>query len=258
MQARPLGQTGLMLSPIGFGSFKIGRNEKTKYPQPFELPDAATVKLLLNEVLDLGVNYIDTAPAYGLSEERIGRAISHRRGEYVLSTKIGETFAAGESSYDFSETGIRRSIDRSRRRLRSDILDIVFIHAHGDDLAILEETEAVSTLRDLKQEGVVRAIGMSGKTVEGARESLSWADAIMVEYHLNDRSHEPVIAEAAERGIGVVVKKGLASGHLNAEEALRFVLGNRSVSSLVVGGLNMRHMQHNVDVAGAVSIEPAA
>ena len=81
MAHRPLGKTGLAVCPISFGSFKIGRNENTKYAQGYDLPTDAEVEQLLNGVLDLGINLLDTAPAYGTAEERIGRAISHRRRE---------------------------------------------------------------------------------------------------------------------------------------------------------------------------------
>ena len=90
------------------------------------------------------------------------------------------------------------------------------------------------------------AVGFSGKTVAGARAALAWADAIMVEYHLEDRTHEAVIAEAAAAGVGVIVKKGLASGRLPADEAIRFVLANEAVNSLIVGGLNLGHLRENI------------
>jgi aryl-alcohol dehydrogenase-like predicted oxidoreductase len=243
--SRPLGRTGLLVSPLGYGAFKIGRNEGIKYPTKYELPSDEEVTRLLNGVLDLGINYIDTAPAYGLSEERIGRAIGHRRGSFALSTKVGETFENGRSSFDFSRDGIRASVERSLKRLRTDVIDVLFIHSDGDDLRILNETDAVATLLDLKQAGLVRATGMSGKTVAGATASLAWADVVMVEYHLHDRSHEPVIAEAASRGMGVIVKKGLGSGHLAAAEAISFVLDNPHVSSMVVGSLNVEHLRAN-------------
>lgn len=249
MTTRPLGNTGLRVSPLGYGAFKIGRNQKIKYPQEYDLPDEAAVERLLNAVLDMGVTCIDTAPAYGLSEERIGRAIGHRRDEYVLSTKVGETFTDGESHYDYSAEAVRRSISRSLERLRTDVLDVVFIHSHGDDRAILRETDVVDTLQELKRDGLIRAVGLSGKTVAGAREALSWADALMVEYHLDDRSYEAVIAEAAARGTGVLVKKGLAAGHLPAEKAIRFVLGNPHVDALIVGGLNEQHIRANLETA---------
>jgi aryl-alcohol dehydrogenase-like predicted oxidoreductase len=252
MHQRTLGQTGLPVSPIAFGAFKIGRNRNNKYPQPYDLPDETTACRLLNAVLDMGVTYIDTAPAYGLSEERIGRAVSHRRNEFVLSTKVGETFADGQSRYDYSANAVRDSIHRSLGLLQTDVLDLVYIHSQGDDAAILDETDVVDSLLNLKQQGLVKAIGMSGKTVEGARQSLAWADVVMLEYHLDDRSHEIVIAEAAAQGVGVVVKKGLAAGHLSPGEAIRFVLVNPQVDSLIIGGLNAQHIRSNVAVSATV------
>src|SRR5262249_30423911 len=163
-----------------------------KYAQQYALPDERGVARLLNGILDLGIKYIDTAPAYGLSEERIGRSIGHRRGEFILSTKVGETFEQGRSTYDFSGPAPRSSVERSVRRLRTDVLDIVFIHSNGDDVAIQQATDAVAALRELKGQGLVRAIGFSGKTADGARLALDWADAIMVEYHIDDVSHAEV------------------------------------------------------------------
>ena len=96
---------------------------------------------------------------------------------------------------------------------------------------------------------VVHAIGISPKTPEGAEAAFAWADVLMVEYHLNDRSFEQTIAEAAQRGIGIVVKKGLASGTLPPAEAIRFVLRNPHVHSLVVGGLSLEHIKANARAA---------
>jgi aryl-alcohol dehydrogenase-like predicted oxidoreductase len=248
-----LGSTGLVVSSIGFGAFKIGRNEKTKYPTAYDLPSDSDVDRLLGGLLDLGINYIDTAPAYGASEERIGRFLAPRRREFVLATKVGETFAGGVSHFDFSSEGIQASVERSLKRLRTDSVDVLLIHSDGRDLWIQNETEAVAVLQEFKRRGIARAIGLSGKTIEGARRALAWADVLMVEYHSQDSSHQSLIAESAARGIGIVVKKGLASGHLPAETSVRFVLSNPHVASLVVGGLNLEHFRQNVRVANGVS-----
>lgn len=250
MTPRPLGRTGLAVSPLGFGAFKIGRNRNVKYPTGYDLPDDRAVDRLLNGVLDAGINLIDVAPAYGLAEERVGRAIAHRRDEYVLCTKVGEIFTVDDagravSSYDFSEDAIRTSVERSLKRLRTDVLDVLLLHSDGRDLFILRETEAVPTLMQLKEDGLVRNIGLSGKTAAGHSEALDWADVIMVEYHAGNRGEEVVLAEAAAAGVGVLVKKGLAAGHLSPGPAIRFVLSNPAVSSLVVGGLNLDHIQEN-------------
>jgi len=243
---RRLGANGPLVSVLGYGAFKIGRNENTKYGVDYALPDQPAVNQLLNGLLDLGITYFDTAPAYGLSEERIGQAISHRRGEFTLSTKVGETFENGSSTYDFSRNSIEQSVQRSLKRLRTDVLDVVFIHANADDLAILNQTDVVKTLLSLRDTGVVKRVGLSAKTAAGARQALDWADAIMVEYHLEDRSHEEVIAEAKAAGIGVVVKKALASGKLPPAEGLQFVLRNPGVTSVVVGTLNLEHLRANL------------
>lgn len=241
-----------MLSPIGFGAFKIGRNQGAKYAQQYDLPDEDQAARLLNGLLDLGINYIDTAPAYGISEERIGRALGHRIDQFVLSTKVGERFENGRSAFDFSGAAIRASVALSRKRLGRDVLDLVFIHSDGNDLDILENTDAVAALRQLKTEGSIKAIGFSGKTVAGATAALDCADALMVEYHLDDRSHEQLIEQAAERGVGVIIKKGLASGRLDAHQAIRFVLGNPHITSMVIGGLNLEHILDNVQAAESI------
>lgn len=227
---------------------KIGRNTGLKYPRPFVLPSDAEVSRLLNGVLDLGINLIDTAPAYGLSEERIGAAIGHRRAEYLLSTKAGERFEGGTSTFDFGGASIRASVAASLRRLRTDHVDILLLHSDGRDVAIQAETDAIETLVALRAEGVARRIGLSGKTPEGARAALAWADVLMVPYHLEDRSHEVVIAEAAAAGVGVLVKKALGSGRLPVDDALRFALANPGVSSVIVGSLNLEHLRENLAV----------
>lgn len=249
MVPRQLGTTRFQLSPIGFGAFKIGRNEKIKYDRPYPLPGDQQVAALLDGVLELGINYIDTAPAYGISEQRIGAALGERNDEFICSTKIGERFENGRSHYDFSGKAIVQSVERSCELLKRERLDIVFIHSDGRDMKILQETDAVATLRSLRDEGVIEAIGFSGKTIDGAHHALDWADAIMVEYHLDDRTHEVVMAEAHDAGVGVVVKKGLASGRLPAAEAINFVLRNPAVTSMVIGGLNLEHLRANVQAA---------
>jgi|AP95_1055475.scaffolds.fasta_scaffold23293_2 aryl-alcohol dehydrogenase-like predicted oxidoreductase len=249
MHIRPLGRTGLEVSVLGFGAFKIGRNRGIKYQQGYELPDDATVERLMATVRGLGISYIDTAPAYGTSEERLGKVLAqHQHGE-VISTKVGETFRDGVSLYDYSPESTRASVERSARRLGRDVLDVVLVHSDGNDLPIQDATGVVETLLALKAEGRVRAVGFSGKTTEGAFRALEWADVLMVEFHIEDPSHEEVIGEAHNRGIGVVVKKGLASGQLPAAEAIGFVLAHPGVSSLIVGSLDALHLAENAEAA---------
>ena len=247
-----MGNIRQLISPIGFGAFKIGRNQGIKYEHQYDLPDDPSTETLLNGILDLGVTYIDTAPAYGVSEERIGRFISYRRPEFVLSTKVGEHYENGESTYDFSRRAILEGVEQSLRRLQTDELDIVFVHAPRNDLAVLNDSDAASALVEMRDRGLIRAVGFSGYTAEAIQKSMDWADALMLEYHPNDRSLEPVIAQAAAKDKIVIVKKGLASGRIAGEQAIRFVLGNPGVTSLVIGSLNLQHMAENVRTAQAV------
>ncbi len=248
---RPLGNTGFQVGPIGFGAFKIGRNAKIKYPKPYDLPNDKEVASLLDGLIDLGIHHFDTAPAYGISEERIGQWLRGRDVPLVLSTKVGELFEDGESRYFFDEASVRNSVANSLRLLGRDVLDIVLIHTPHDDVRVLTETPVVETLRSLQQQGDIRAIGLSGKTPEGASLALDWADVLMVEFNAEDDAHAKVIQEASQRGIGVLVKKGLASGHLPPTEAIPFVLKHAGVTSLVVGGLNLQHMASNLKIAQA-------
>ncbi len=256
MRLRRLGQTELHLSPIGFGAFKIGRNEGIKYPQGYDLPSETEVRALLDAACALGIRYLDTAPAYGQSESRLGAwraaAPAETRAALILSTKVGETFADGRSSYDFSRAATVASLERSRQRLGVTALDLVFVHAHADDLAIHDQTEVVATLQAERAAGRIRAIGWSGKTSESARRALDWADALMIEYHLEDRSHAAVMTEAAARGVGVIVKKPLAAGRLPAEAALRFALNHPAVVSVVVGSLRAAHLADAVRIASTI------
>ena len=246
LEQRPLGNTGLSVRTLGYGAFKIGRNQQHHFAADYDLPTEAESSRLLNTALDAGITLIDTAPSYGLSEERIGRAIGHRRDEYMLATKAGEQFIDGQSHFDFSRAAVMKSVEGSLSRLRTDRLDIICVHSSGDDLRILCETDIVPALQDFKSRGMVRAIGFSGKTVEGAAAALDWADVLMVTFHAEDTSHTSVIKTAAANGVGVLVKKGLASGRLPGESAIPFVLNQTGVSSLLIDTLNERHLQENI------------
>ena len=116
MELRPLGRTGLRVSPIGLGTTKLGRTQALKYPEPFELPSDDQIRELLATARGFGVNLIDTAPAYGTSEERLG-ALLPNRSDWVIVTKAGEEFVDGRSHFDFSPAAVTRSVERSLQRL---------------------------------------------------------------------------------------------------------------------------------------------
>ena len=145
---------------------KIGRNTDVKYPSSFELPGDGEVVDLLTRVAELGLNFIDTAPAYGSSEERIGRLLPGSRDDWILSTKVGEIYADGRSRFDFSPGHVESSVHESCRRLRTDRLDMVMIHSDGVDETEEKFDPALVTLESLKHKGTIRAFGISSKTPE--------------------------------------------------------------------------------------------
>ena len=156
---RPLGSTGLLVSPLGLGTVKLGRDQGVKYPSGFQIPDDDEARMLLKLSRDLGINLIDTAPAYGRSEERLGPLLRGQRQDWVIVSKVGEEFVDGQSSHDFSAAHTRRSVERSLKRLETDFIDLVLVHSDGNDLAILNGCEVNDTLAELKREGKIRAFG---------------------------------------------------------------------------------------------------
>jgi len=247
-----LGRCDLETGRISLGTVKFGRNTDVKYPAKFELPEDKLIVNLLSEAQELGVKLLDTAPAYGNSEHRIGQLLPGRREDWVLCTKTGEQYAAGKSSYDFSRQAITDSVAQSLKRLRTDYLDIVLIHSNGDDLSILHQTDAFATLARLKEKGDVRYIGMSTKSVEGSIAALDISDVLMLTLNLKDQSNINVIREAHKKGTGILLKKVFASGHQTPEESLAFALGQRGVHSAVVGTIDSRHLKENVYFADSL------
>ncbi len=254
---RALGDTGLQLSPLGLGTVKFGRNQGVKYPTSFELPSDQQIRSLLAQAHDLGINLLDTAPAYGTSEERLGPLLAGQRSDWLICTKVGEEFSAGESSFNFSAAHTRRSIERSLRRLHTDYLDMVLVHSDGNDLQVLDD-EVYPTLQQLKQQGLIRAFGFSGKTIEGGIRALQQGDCAMVTYNLNEQGERPVLDFALSHNKGILIKKALASGHLcldgedPVQQGLRLVLGHRAVTSAIIGTITPRHLEQNVQAAAAV------
>ncbi len=248
LPVRALGNTGMSVSLLGLGTVKLGRREAVKYPAPFDLPSDDEARRLLHRARDLGINLLDTAPAYGSSEARLGRLLLDQRNDWLICTKVGETFAGGISSYDFSPEAVRTSIKASLQRLHTDRLDIVLIHSNGDDLKILRERGTLDCLNDLKARGWIRATGISHKTVAGGELAIELGcDVIMATLNLDEPGEANLVAEAGQKGVGVLVKKALASGH-SGPESLRFAATATGVSSVIVGTINPQHLEENVAV----------
>jgi aryl-alcohol dehydrogenase-like predicted oxidoreductase len=252
MELRTLGSTGLKVSPLGLGTVKIGRDQQVKYPTGFTIPDDAAVRALFDLAWELGINVLDTAPAYGNSEERLGQLLP-RKKDWIIVGKVGEIFEHGQSSFDFSAAFTRRSVERSLKRLGRDYLDMVLVHSDGDDMRIIREEAVCDTLQQLKHEGLIRAVGMSTKTVDGGLWCVENMDVVMATYNPAYTDELPVLQRAAELHKGVLIKKGLQSGHAQSvEEALRFVFAQPAVHSVIVGTINPAHLRDNAAITERV------
>ncbi|MBL8764826.1 MAG: aldo/keto reductase [Phycisphaerae bacterium] len=266
MELRPLGTSGIAVSVLGLGTVKLGRNRGVRYPAAFEVPTDEAAERLLRCAAEVGVTLLDTAPAYGASEERLGRLVGRvgRRDRWVLCTKAGEEFepaaAGGEgaSRFDFSPRAVRSSVERSLIRLGVEHLDIVLLHCDGRDAWIVRESGALDELLRLKHEGKLGAAGASTKTIAGGLAAVERGDVVMVAYSPWDRDAEPVIDAARVAGKGVLVKKALGSGWLGSDAsgaghagradpgaALRFAAGKPGVSSVVVGTIDEVRLRAN-------------
>ncbi len=247
MQKRRVGKTGLDVSVIGLGTVKFGRNQGVKYPASFSLPTDNDIVSLLSIATDLGVNLLDTAPAYGTSEERLGKLLRNRHS-WVISSKVGEEFIDGESRFDFSALSIVKSVERSLKRLQTDYLDIMLVHSNGDDCRIIEQDNVFAVLETLKKDGKIRAYGMSTKTVAGGLLTVDLADVAMVTYNLDETGDREVIAAAHCKQKGIFIKKALRSGHLQkpAADCMRFILAEPGVTSIITGTINPEHLRENI------------
>lgn len=271
MQQRRLGSTDIFLSPIGLGTVKFGRTEGVKYPHPFKIPTDAEAKKLLIEAKTLGVNTIDTAPAYGNSEERLGQLISKdERKDWIIITKTGEEFSNGQSSFNFTPEHTQFSIERSLKRLNTDYLDVVLVHSDGNDVYNIKHFGILDCLNTLKQKGIIRSYGMSTKTVEGGILAIENSDVVMVMYNPLHTEEKPVIERAHELQKGILIKKALMSGHIQqfnsvtqdkifthnlisekelneqkqtqVQRAIQFILQEKSVGAVIIGTININHL----------------
>ena len=254
---RTIGRTGIEVSPLGFGTLKFGRNTGVKYPTPFDLPDDATINGLLDGCRDAGINLLDTAAGYGSSESRLGAILASRgdRDAWVISTKAGEDYDSGESVFDFSPEGVVASCERSLRRLRVDSVECLLLHSDGVAENSFDRSGVFDAMDDLKQRGLIRAIGASIKTPEGAAIAIPRCDVLMIEYSFAAPSMRSSIEAAGAAGVGVFLKKVLGSGRVgdgytrSAADALRFVYETRGVTSVLIGTLNAGHLRENARAA---------
>jgi aryl-alcohol dehydrogenase-like predicted oxidoreductase len=205
-----LGRTGEQVTKLGYGAMEL-RGRRL---------DPDEVDRLLNEVLDSGINLIDTSPDYGASEEHIGRAISHRRSEYFLASKcgcpvgdIGETPPRnGPREHTFTRENIRAAVEQSLRRMQTDHLDLVQFHI-SPSADLLADNDSVAELLELRDEGKIRFLGISGTLPNlPGQIAMGVFDAFQIPYSAVERDHEDVISQAARAGGGTIIRGGVARG----------------------------------------------
>jgi aryl-alcohol dehydrogenase-like predicted oxidoreductase len=271
---RELGGTGLQVTMLGYGAMEL-----RGAPRAREITESQA-ETILNAVLDAGINYVDTSIDYGLSEERIGRYIGHRRDEYYLASKCGCLVGAspaprGERSpHVFTRENIVAGVEQSLARMKTDHLDVVQFHSSPSQQT-LGENGAVEALLELKDAGKVRFVGMSG-TFPHLNDHIAMGvfDVFQIPYSAVEREHEAAITAASERGAGIVIRGGAAKGAPSpgkqtgmqwdrwrqagldellhgmspVEFILRFTFSHPDMDTTIVGTVNPVHLEANLAV----------
>jgi aryl-alcohol dehydrogenase-like predicted oxidoreductase len=270
---RELGRTGLQVTMLGYGAMEL-----RGAPRGRDTTEAQA-ETILNSVLDAGINYIDTSIDYGLSEERIGRYISHRRSEYYLASKCGCLVGAPpaprgqRSPHVFTRGNIVAGVEQSLARMHTDYLDVVQFHASPSKQA-LEEHGALEAVQELQQAGKVRFIGMSS-TLPHLLDHIAMGvfDVFQIPYSAVEPEHETVITSAAQAGAGIVIRGGAAKGAPSEgkqggmqwdrwqrvqladllegmtpmEFILRFTFTHPDMDTNIVGTINPTHLLDNIN-----------
>ncbi len=262
MQYRQLGRTGLRVSAISLGTAELGLD----YGIPsgdHRRPPAAQAAALLHRALDLGITLIDTAPAYGDSEARIGAALASRRFEYLLATKVPSP--PDDRRGTALRAWVESSIAASLRALQTDWIDLLQIHSAS--LETIQRGEIATVLSDLRDKGFIRAIGATTYGEEAALAALADGryDVLQVAYSLIDRRLERrVLPQLHAAGIGVVARSVLLKGALThraihlpdalapLREAVAQLTTIATASNLTLPALAYRYVLAHQSVASAL------
>ena len=236
MQYTELGKTGLKISRVGFGGIPIQRIDVEK------------TRLLMQEMVKKGVNYIDTARGYTVSEEYLGEALKDIRQHFVLATK----------SMSRDKEGMLRDIDISLKNLQTDFIDLYQLHNPK-----LEELEriyapdgAMQALLQAKQEGKIGHIGITAHSLAVFEKALELdeIETIMFPYNIVENQGEELIARCKEKNIGFICMKPLAGGAIeDGRLAMRYILQNDAVTVVIPGMAELSELEQNVQAAEDLS-----
>lgn len=244
MRTTTLGKTELEVSVLGAGLAEIG------YELSLSAADAVQAGEVLNRALDNGISFLDTAECYQVSEELLGGAVSHRRGEYTLATKAGHL--GGRTGSEWTYQTVSGNVEDSLNRMRTDHVDLVQLHSCSVD--VLERGEAVRALQDARQAGKTRFIGYSGDN-----EAAHWAvdsglfDTLQTSFSIADQRAftTGLLKKAEARGMGIIIKRPIAGGTWGAVR--------RGKTEQRVRGYDDTYFDRNTQMArlGAVPGEPS-
>ena len=229
MEYRILGKTGLKISRLGFGGIPIQRI------------DAEGTKKLLLEMVKKGINYIDTARGYTVSEEYMGYAMEGIRDKFVVATK----------SMARTKDAMRADIETSLGNLRTDYIDLYQVHNPSMEQLeqVMGEDGALQALQEAKAEGKIGHIGLTAHSTavfEKALE-LDWVETIMFPYNIVENQGEELIRRCTEKNIGFIDMKPLAGGAIeDASLALRYICANRDVTVVIPGMAEMTELDQNI------------
>ena len=245
MEYRILGKTGLKISRLGFGGIPIQRI------------DAEGTKVLVHQMLEAGINYIDTARGYTVSEEFLGYALEGIRDKFVIATK----------SMSRTKEAMAADIEISLKNLRTDYIDLYQIHnATPEQLEqVMAPGGALEALQEAKAAGKIGHIGLTAHSLETFKLALNldWVETFMFPYNIVETPAEKLIAECAKRNIGFIDMKPLAGGAIeDATLALRYICANDAVTVVIPGMAEVRELEQNLaavnDTAPITNEEKAA
>ena len=232
MEYVTLGKTGLRVSRMGLGGIPIQR------------VDAAGAAALLEAVEAAGINYIDTARGYTVSEELIGQAIEGRREKFILATK----------SMARTQEDMARDIETSLRNLRTDHIDLYQIH--NPNLQQLEQVcapgGAVEALQAAKAAGKIAHLGLTAHSLEVFQRGLEldWVETVMFPYNIVETQAAELMERARKRDVGFINMKSLSGGAIeDARLAIRFAAANPNVDVVLPGMYAPEEVEENVAAA---------
>ena len=229
MEYKALGKTGLEISRLGFGGI------------PIQKIDAEGTKALIGDMIKEGINFIDTARGYTVSEEYLGYALEGVREKFVLATK----------SMARTKEAMAKDIDISLNNLRTNYIDLYQVHnpSAADLKAVTASGGALEALFEAKAAGKIGHIGITLHSVDLFREAieLDWVETVMFPYNIVETQGEELIAKCAEKNIGFICMKPLAGGAIDdAELALRFIVSNPAVTVVIPGMADAAEIAQNV------------